>query len=65
MLFFETSAKEGNNIQEIFSESVSLLVDKIEKGEIKLEETHNKIKIDIIDDDKEVIIKNNTKSKCC
>ena len=65
MLFFETSAKEGNNIQEIFSESVSLLVDKIEKGEIKLEENHNKIKIDIIDDDKEVIIKNNIKSKCC
>ena len=31
MLFFETSAKEGNNIQEIFSESVSILVDKIEK----------------------------------
>ena len=66
MLFFETSAKEGNNIQEIFSESASYLLDKIEKGEIKLERANNRIKIENIEDeDKEGIIKIETKSKCC
>ena len=66
MLFFETSAKEGNNIQEIFCESACYLLDKIEKGEIKLETANNGIKIDNIEDDnKEGIIKNKTKSKCC
>ena len=66
MLFFETSAKEGNNIQEIFSESVSILVDKIEKKEIKLETSNAGIKIDNSeDDDKEFVIKLKNKSKCC
>ena len=66
MLFFETSAKEGNNIQEIFSESVSILVDKIEKKEIKLETSNTGIKIDNSeDDDKEYVIKLKNKSKCC
>ena len=36
LLFYETSAKEGNNIQEIFLESATFLVEKIEKGEISL-----------------------------
>jgi len=45
LLFFETSAKDGNNIQEIFLESATLLVDKIENREIKLEESDNGIKI--------------------
>ena len=46
-LFFETGAKEGNNIQEIFSESVYLLIDKNEKEENKLREALIKIKIEI------------------
>ena len=66
MLFFETSAKEGNNIQEIFSESVSILVEKKKKKEIKLETSNTGIKIDNSeDDDKEFVIKLKNKSKCC
>ena len=64
LLFFETSAKEGNNIQEIFLESATFLVDKIEKGEISLE-TDSGIKINNLDDDQEFIIKNKDNKKCC
>ena len=65
LLFFETSAKDGNNIKEIFMESANLLVDKIEKGEIKLEHTDNGIKINKDDDEEEYIIKVKNKKKCC
>ena len=64
LLFFETSAKEGNNIQEIFLERATFLVDKIEKGEISLE-TDSGIKINNLDDDQEFIIKNKDNKKCC
>ena len=36
LLFFETSAKEGNNISEMFTESATILVDKIESGQLNL-----------------------------
>ena len=65
LLFFETSARDGNNIKEIFMESANLLVDKIEKGEIKLENTDNGIKINKDDDEEEYIIKVKNKKKCC
>ena len=45
ILFFETSAKEGTNIQEIFTESASILVDKIESGQLKLDSPDSGIKI--------------------
>ena len=45
LLFFETSAKDGTNIQEIFIESVTNLVDKIESGQLKLDTANNGIKI--------------------
>ena len=64
LLFFETSAKDGNNIREIFLESATILVDKIEKGEIKLEASDNGIKINNSDDDED-INKNNYRKKCC
>ena len=64
LLFFETSVKDGNNIQEIFLESATILVDKIEKGEIKLEASDNGIKINNSDDDED-INKNNYRKKCC
>ena len=64
LLFFETSAKDGNNIQEIFLESATILVDKIEKGEIKLEASDNGIKINNSEDDED-INKNNYRKKCC
>ena len=64
LIFFETSAKDGNNIKEIFLESATLLVDKIENKEIKLEESDNGIKINNSYEDED-IIKFNNKKKCC
>ena len=65
LLFYETSAKEGNNIQEIFLESATFLVEKIEKGEISLQTGDSGIKINNLDDDQEFIIKNKNNKKCC
>ena len=64
LLFFETSAKDGNNIQEIFLESATLLVDKIENREIKLEESDNGIKINNSYDDEDMV-KLKNKKRCC
>ena len=64
LLFFETSAKDGNNIQEIFLESATNLVDKIENGEIKLELNGNGIKINNSYEDED-LIKLDNKKKCC
>ena len=64
LLFFETSAKDGNNIQEIFLESTTTLVDKIENGEIKLELNGNGIKINNSYEDED-LIKLDNKKKCC
>ena len=62
----KTSAKDGTNIQEVFMESVTNLVDKIESGQIKLDTANNGIKIgkypnkeDIKED------KNNQQKGCC
>ena len=64
LLFFETSAKEGNNIQEIFFESASVILDEINNGEIKLETSNNGIKINSSEDDEESSQKINQR-KCC
>ena len=64
LLFFETSAKEGNNIQEIFVQSATNILDKINNGEIKLETSNNGIKINSSEDDEESSQKINQK-KCC
>ena len=64
LLFFETSAKDGNNIQEIFLESANLLVDKIENREIKLEESDNGIKINNSYEDEDMV-KLKNKKRCC
>ena len=64
LLFFETSAKDGNNIQEIFLESATLLVDKIENREIKLEESDNGIKINNLYEDEDMV-KLKNKKRCC
>ena len=45
LMFFETSAKDGSNIQELFINSATNLVDKIESGQIKLDSSDNGIKI--------------------
>ena len=65
LLFFFFFSKEGNNIQEIFLESATYLVDKIEKGEISLQTSDNGIKINNLDDEQEFIIKNKNNKKCC
>ena len=64
LLFFETSAKDGNNIQEIFLESATLLVDKIENRAIKLEESDNGIKINNSYEDEDMV-KLKNKKRCC
>ena len=45
LLFYETSAKNGINIQECFNESATILVDKIENGQLKLDMASNGIQI--------------------
>jgi len=64
LLFFETSAKEGNNIQEIFVQSATNILEKINNGEIKLETSNNGIKINSSGDDEDSNQKINQR-KCC
>ena len=64
LLFFETSAKEGNNIQEIFVQSATNILDKINNGEIKLETSNNGIKINNSEEDEDSNQKINQR-KCC
>ena len=64
LLFFETSAKEGNNIQEIFVQSATNILDKINNGEIKLETSNNGIKINSSEADEDSNQKINQR-KCC
>ena len=45
LLFFETSAKDGTNINEAFTKATSILVEKIESGQIQLDTANNGIKI--------------------
>ena len=40
LLFFETSAQDGTNIEELFTEATSNIVNKVESGKIQLD-THN------------------------
>ena len=40
LLFFETSAQDGSNIEEMFTEATSNIVKKVESGKIQLD-THN------------------------
>ena len=67
LLFFETSAKNGNNIQEIFNESATNLVENIESGKIKLDSPDNGIKIGRypISTDGDAKRNNNEKKGCC
>ena len=63
LLFFETSAKNGNNINEIFLESAKILMNKIEKGEILIENNNTEIKIGNSENNEDVIIRK--KEGCC
>ena len=45
LLFFETSAKDGININEAFTMATTNLVDKIESGQIQLDTANSGIKI--------------------
>ena len=64
LLFFETSAKNGNNINTIFLESANNLIDKIEKGEIKLE-NNTGVKIGNSENDEDYLIYEKNKKRCC
>ena len=67
LLFYETSAKDGTNIQECFNESTTLLVDKIESGQIRLDTANSGIKIGTFPNSEEnqENIKVKQKKKCC
>ena len=45
LLFFETSAKDGTNINEAFTMATTNLVEKIESGQIQLDTANSGIKI--------------------
>ena len=63
LLFFETSAKNGNNINEIFLNSAKILMNKIEKGEILIENNNTGIKIGNSENNEDMIIRK--KEGCC
>ena len=67
LLFFETSAKDGNNIAEMFTESATILVDKIESGQLNLNATDSGIKIGKYPNSGEAAPKKKKKKKknCC
>ena len=65
LLFFETSAKNGSNIQECFNQSASILVDKIEKGQLKLDQASNGIQIGNFPDSEQNENLRKRKKKCC
>ena len=45
LVFFETSALNGNNIEEIFTQSATELVNKLEAGELKDDFNNSGIKV--------------------
>ena len=65
LIFFETSAKDGTNIQECFNESTTILVDKIESGQLKLDTANNGIKIGTFPGSEESEKNTKKKKKCC
>ena len=65
LLFFETSAKNGSNIHECFNESATVLVDKIENGQLKLDMGINGIQIGNFPDSEQNENLNKRKKKCC
>ena len=62
LVFFETSALNGNNIEEIFTQSATELVNKLEAGELK--DDFNNSGIKIIKSNKEQQTKDK-KGGCC
>ena len=65
LLFYETSAKNGINIQECFNESATILVDRIENGQLKLDMASNGIQIGNFPESDPNGLNNVNKKKCC
>jgi len=63
LLFFETSAKDGTNINEVFSQSATNIVEKIESGQLTLNSAESGIKIGKFPNKEEP--EKNKKKKCC
>ena len=63
LVFFETSALNGNNIEEIFTQSATELVNKLEAGELKDDFNNSGIKVFNYNKDLEKNSKN--KKGCC
>ena len=67
LLFFETSAKDGTNIQEIFKESATNIFERIESGQLNIDHSSG-IKIGKYpnkEGGESVDNKNNKKKGCC
>ena len=64
MAFFESSAKTGKNVEEIFETSAKEIAKRLKNGEYDLEEDETGIKRNI---DKNIILKANNayQTKCC
>ena len=65
LLFFETSAKNAVNIHECFNDSTSVLVDKIENGQLKLDMASNGIQIGNFPDTETNEHLKKKKKNCC
>ena len=66
LLFFETSAKTGENVKEVFQESTAEIAKRIKKGYYNLESGNCGIKKANVEDD--VVLQNPSekdKSGCC
>ena len=62
LIFFETSALNGNNIEEIFFQSATELVNKLESGELKDDLNNTGIKVVNYNKDSDALKK---KKGCC
>ena len=66
LMFFETSAQDGSNIEDLFNKATEDLVVKFESGQIKLDTHSNGIKIGRYPNKEvEAALENKKKKGCC
>ena len=66
LLFFETSAQDGTNIEELFTQATSNIVNNVESGKINLDTYNSGIKIGKYPNKEiEAALENKKKKGCC